>query len=295
MSDSHPPVSPLRQLPEMHRPLVMVGHSAALRRIAEEVTEAAASNVTVLLEGEGGVGRRLIARTIHDRSVRYQGPFLSVNCVCLPDSRLESELFGQAETSIGGREQYGSRGRLEAANGGTVVLQDVGYLSWRLQGRLQRFVESHLVQRIGSASSTPSDVRLMAVTHRGLVHAVTNHAFREDLFSRIAVIHINVPPLRERADDVPALLRYFMAVQSARLGRPAADFTSDALSCLSEYDWPGNVRELRELVERLPQTTTSDRIGVDDLPPALVRRSMSRTMARWGGSPPTSPSAPGQT
>lgn len=292
MSDSYPPVSPLARLPDMHRPLVMVGHSAAMRRIAEEVTEAAASKTTVVLAGEGGVGRRLIARTIHDRSERHHSPFVSVNCVCLPDARLESELFGHVETSAG-REHYGSRGRLEAANGGTLVLQDVGYLSWRLQGRLHRFVDSHMVQRIGSTSSTPSDVRLMAVTRRDLVHAVTNHAFREDLFSRIAVIHIDVPPLRERAEDVPALLRYFMAVQSARLGRPVADLTSDALSCLAEYDWPGNVRELKELAERLSQTT-SDRVGVDDLPPALVRRSMSRTMARWGGSPPPPASPQGQ-
>jgi transcriptional regulator with PAS, ATPase and Fis domain len=291
MSDSHPPVSPLRQLPEVHRPLVMVGHSAAMRRIAEEVTEAAASNTTVVLAGEGGVGRRLIARTIHDRSDRHQGPFVSVNCVCLPDARLESELFGHAETSVGGRDQYGSRGRLEAANGGTLLLQELGYLSWRLQGRLHRFVDSHTVQRVGSTSSTPSDVRLMAITPRHLVHAVTKHPFREDLFSRIPVIHIDVPPLRERADDVPALLRYFMTMQATRLGRPVADLTSDALSCLAEYDWPGNVREVKELAERLSQSATSDRVGVDDLPAAVVRRSMSRTMARWGGSPPPPPTS----
>jgi transcriptional regulator with PAS, ATPase and Fis domain len=273
----------------MHRPLVMVGHSAAMRRIAEQVTEAAASNIAVLLEGESGVGRRLIARTIHDRSDRHQGPFVSVNCVCLPDARLESELFGQADTSTAGRDHHGFRGRLEAANGGSVVLQDVGYLSWRLQGRLHRFIATQTVQRIGSSSSSPSDVRLMAVTHRDLVHAVTNHAFRADLFARIAVIHVDVPPLRERCDDVPALLRYFMAMQSARLGRPIAELTSDALSCLVEYDWPGNVRELKELAERLVKTNIADRIGVDDLPPALVRRSMSRTMARWGASGPVSP------
>jgi DNA-binding NtrC family response regulator len=283
MSHSHTPMSPLRQLPGVDRPLVMVGHSAAMRRITEELTAAADSNVTVLLAGESGSGRRLIARTIHDRSARHAGPFVSVNCVCLPDARLESELFGTTEAS--GRE-LATRGRLEAANGGTVVLQDIGYLSWRLQGRLHRFTETHLVLRNGSTLSTPSDVRLMAITHRKLVHAVSNQTFRDDLFYRMNVIHIDIPPLRDRYEDVPALLRYFMCLQATRLGRSVGELTSDALSCLTEYDWPGNVRELKEVAETLAKTDTSDRVGVDDLPPALVRRSMSRTMARWGAPPP---------
>jgi DNA-binding NtrC family response regulator len=275
---------PLRPLPDMTRPLVLVGHSAAMRRIAEEIAEAAALNATVLITGESGVGRRLIARTIHDRSARQSGPFISVNCVCLPDARLESELFGQAETG-GARESYGSRGRLEAADGGTIVLQDVGYLSWRLQGRLHRFVDTGIVQRVGSSLSTPSDVRLMAITQGSLMHTVRNRVFRDDLFSRITLIHIEVPPLRERCDDVLALLRYFMCVQAGRLARPVADLTSDAQSCLIEYDWPGNVRELKELADHLAATATSERLGVDDLPAALVRRSMSRTMARWNARP----------
>jgi len=282
MSVRSDPVTPLRPLPEMSRPLVMVGHSAAMRRIAQEMTAAAASNLTVLISGESGVGRRLIARTIHERSSRHTGPFVSVNCVCLPDTRLESELFGQVDSSSAGREPYTSRGRLEAADGGTVVLQEVGFLSWRLQGRLHRFVDTHMVQRIGSSLSTRSDVRLVAITHRSLLHTVGFQPFRDDLFSRINLIAIEVPPLRDRSDDVPGLLRYFMCVQSARSGRPLAELTSDALSCLSEYDWPGNVRELKDLAERLAETTTADRIGVDDLPLAVVRRSMSRTMARWG-------------
>lgn len=285
MSSMHAPVSLLRRLPDMSRPLVMVGHSAAIQRIEQEISAAAASNVTVLIAGESGSGRRLIARTIHDRSSRHAGPFVSVNCVCLADARLESELFGHAETGINGRDHYLYRGRLEVADGGTVVLQDVGYLSWRLQGRLLRFTETHKVQGTGSTLSTPSDVRLMAITHRRLVHAINNQAFREDLFYRMNVIHIEVAPLRERSEDVPALCRYFMCVQSARLGRPVVDLTPDALNCLTEYDWPGNVRELKEVAERLVQTNTADRIGVDALPPAIVRRSMSRTMARWVAAP----------
>jgi two-component system NtrC family response regulator len=272
--------SPLRQLPDMSRPLVIVGHSAVMRRIEQEISAATASNVTVLIAGESGAGRRLVARAIHDRSPRHSGPFISVNCVCLPDSRLESELFGQ-DTAVTGREHYISRGRLEAANGGTVVLQDVGYLSWRLQGRLLRFTETHVVRHSSSARSTPSDVRLMAITHRRFARAVTNQAFREDCFYRMNVLHIEVPPLREHSEDVPALCRYFMCLEAARLGRPIVDLMPDALSCLTEYDWPGNVREVKDVAERLVQTITFERIGVDALPPAIVRRSMSRTMARW--------------
>jgi DNA-binding NtrC family response regulator len=283
MSSPYAPASPFRPLPEIDRPPVIVGHSAAMRRIADEITAAATSNVTVLLAGESGSGRRLIARTIHERSARHAGPFVSVNCVCLPDARLESELFGTPEPS--GRE-LATRGRLEAANGGTVVLHDIGYLSWRLQGRLHRFTETHLVQRIGTTLSTPSDVRLIAITHRKLLHALSNQTFRDDLFYRMNVIRVEVPPLRDRYEDVPALLRYFMCMQSARLGQTVGEITSDALSCLTEYDWPGNVRELKDVAEQLARTQTADRVGVDDLPPTIVRRSMSRTVARWGASSP---------
>ena len=280
------PLRPLRPLPEMNRPLVIVGHSAAMQRIAEEVSAASESNVTVLIAGESGVGRRLIARTMHDRSARHAGPFVSVNCICLPDARLESELFGGVPDGSDSRGLQTVRGRLEAADGGTVVLHDVGYLSWRLQSRLLRYTEARELNRLGSPRPMSSDVRLMAITNRRLVHAVTNQAFRDDLFYRMNVIHIEVPPLRERTEDVSALLRYFLCVHAARLGRPMLDLTADALNCLTEYDWPGNVRELKEVAERLVQTHTSDRVAVDELPAAIVRRSMSRTVARWGASAP---------
>ena len=282
------PSNAVRPLPEMTRPLVIVGHSAAMQRISQEVAVAAESNVTVLIAGESGAGRRLIARTIHDRSARHAGPFVSVNCICLPDARLESELFGDSQNGTDSRDAYSCpvRGRLEAADGGTVVLQDVGYLSWRLQGRLLRYTEAREIQRLESAKPVTSDVRLMAITQRRLVHAVANQVFRDDLFYRMNVIHIEVPPLRERTEDISALLRYFLCVHAARVGRPVLDFTSDALNCLTEYDWPGNVRELKEVAERLAQTHTGERVGADDLPPAIVRRSMSRTVARWGSTPP---------
>jgi DNA-binding NtrC family response regulator len=269
----------------MTRPLVIVGHSAAMQRIANEVETAASSDATVLIAGESGAGRRLIARTIHDRSARHAGPFVSVNCVCLPDARLESELFGDVDDLDW--QSHAGRGRLEAADGGTIMLQDVGYMSWRLQGRLLRYVEAREVRRLGLPRPMPSNVRLMAITSRRLVHAVANQAFRDDLFYRMNVIHIEVPPLRDRSEDIPALLRYFICVHAARLGRPVIDVAPDALTCLTDYDWPGNVRELKDVSERLVQRhDSSDRVGVDALPQTIVRRSMSRTVARWGTPAP---------
>ena len=223
---------------------------------------------------------------------------MSVNCVCLPDARLESELFGDVndidwQSHVGRRpEAADGRGRLEAADGGTVMLQDVGYLSWRLQGRLLRYTEAREGRRVGSELMS-SDVRLMAITNRRLVHAVASQAFRDDLFYRMNVIHIEVPPLRERSEDVSALLRYFVCVHAARLGRPVIDFTPDALNCLTDYDWPGNVRELKDVSERLVEThDSSERVGMDALPQKIERRSMSRTVARWASPAPHVPAGP---
>jgi DNA-binding NtrC family response regulator len=274
--------SPARPLPEMSRPLVIVGHSPVMCRIADEIAAAAQSNVTILIAGESGTGRRLIARTIHDHSPRHTGPYVLVNCISLPDARLESELFGDAP-GADGRPSPMVCGRLEAANGGTLVLQDVGYLSWRLQGRLLRHTDARASQQ--PALPLSPDVRLMAITNRRLLHALANQAFRDDLFYRLNVMHIEVPPLRERTEDIAALLRYFFCVHAARLGRPIPGLAPDALNCLLEYDWPGNVRELKELSERLVQTVTADRVGLDDLPAAVVKRSMSNTVARWGHGP----------
>jgi len=258
---------------------VMVGHSRATRQIAREVSAASELDVTVLISGERGVGRRLIARTIHDRSLRHSGPFVWMNCACLPQSRLESELCGDSTAEVKDAAG-GARGMLEAANGGTIVLHEIGQLSRRVQGRLLHFTETKQIQRVGSVQVTRSDARLMAITHRALADAVADHAFRDDLFYRMNVIHIRVPPLRERPEDVPALFRYFLCVQAARLGRPRVDLTHDALSCLADYAWPGNVRELKAMAERLALTCELESVGVDALPVNVVRRSSSRARSR---------------
>jgi two-component system NtrC family response regulator len=265
-------------LPDMDRPLVIVGHSAAMRRISQEISAAALSDVPVLISGEPGVGRRLVARTIHDRSMRYAGPFMSINCALLPDSRLESELFGHVKSGSGDTSEM--RGRLEAADHGTLLLQDVAYLSRQLQGRLLRFTETSQIQRVGSVDLQPSDVRLMAITRRRLVESVSGSTFREDLFYRMNVIHIEVPPLRQRREDVPALFRYFQSVHAARVGRAMVDLTPDALSCLTDYEWPDNVRELKNVAEHLAVSCESERAGVEDLPTEIARGYSSRTVLR---------------
>ncbi|HLG57019.1 MAG TPA: sigma 54-interacting transcriptional regulator [Vicinamibacterales bacterium] len=271
----------------MNRPLVIVGHSAAMRRISQEIAVAALSDVPVLISGEPGVGRRLIARTIHDRSMRYAGPFMSINCALLPDSRLESELFGQVKGS-GADSRSDVRGRLDAANHGTVLLQDVAYLSRRLQGRVLRFTETKQIQKVGALHLQPSDVRLMAISRRRLVDSVSNSTFREDLFYRVNVIHIEVPALRQRREDVPALFKYFQSVHAARLGRPLVDLTPDALHCLIDYDWPDNVRELKNVAEHLAVSCESERAGVEDLPTEIARgfspRSVLRAVPAWAPS-----------
>jgi DNA-binding NtrC family response regulator len=271
----------------MNQPLVIVGHNVVMRRIAQEISAASASEVPVLISGESGVGRRLIARTIHGRSARHDGPFVPVNCACLPESRLEAELFGHAgDGATDARSEM--RGRLDAASHGTIVLREVGCLTERLQGRLLRFMETKEVQRVGSVRVVPTDVRLISITRRRLAHAVADNRFRADLFYRMNVIHIEVPPLRERRDDVPALFRYFMCIHAARLGRPVASLTPDALGCLADYDWPGNVRELKAVAEQLVLTREPGGGGVDALRTEILRRSSWRIGARLS-PPPVSP------
>jgi two-component system response regulator AtoC len=247
-----------------------------MRRISLEISAAANADVPILIAGENGVGRRLIAHTIHDRSARYAGPLISIDCRSLPDSRLECDLFGREPASLADAGDVGGiRGRLEAAHGGTLILQDVDLLSLRLQGRLLRFMETRDVQRVGSVQLRASDVRVVGITQRRLIHAITNRAFREDLFYRMNVIHIEVPPLRERPEDVPALVRYFLCVHAARMGRSMIDLSSSAMACLLEYDWPGNVQELKMVIEHLAETHPSANAGVDALPREIVRRSWS--------------------
>ncbi len=248
----------------------LIGVSAALRTLQEDLEFAARSDAKVLITGESGVGKEVVARLIHQRSGRRNASLVTINCAGLPDTLLESELFGHVRGSFTGA--YRDRpGLLEMANAGTVFMDEVGEMSLRMQALLLRFLESGEVQRVG-ADRTQSrvDVRVIAATNRNLVERIAEKEFREDLYYRLNVIHLLIPPLRERRDDVQVLLPYFLRVYSQRHGVPTPDLSPDALRLLVAYDWPGNVRELKNVVERLVVRARALVVAPEDLPAEIT-------------------------
>jgi transcriptional regulator with GAF, ATPase, and Fis domain len=232
-------------------PAVLIGSSLGIRQVREEIECAARSNAKVLITGESGTGKEIVARLVHDRSHRARGPLVTINCAGVPDSLLESELFGHMKGSFTDAWRD-KRGLLESASGGTVFLDEIGEMTLRMQALLLRFLETGEIQRVGSdRHSQTVNVRVITATHRQLLEQVAEKTFREDLFYRLNVVHIEVPPLRERRDDVPLLLDYFLKIFSEKHGRPLPQLGREAIASLSDYDWPGNVRELRNVTERL--------------------------------------------
>jgi DNA-binding NtrC family response regulator len=249
----------------MRSQLTMLGASAAIASVEEEVEYAARSNAKVLITGESGVGKEVVARLIHERGLRRNAPLVTINCAGVPDSLMESELFGHVKGSFTDAHRD-KMGYLERAHGGTIFMDEIGEMSLRMQALLLRFLETGEIQRVGADRGAPSlDVRVIAATHRRLINLVSEKTFREDLFYRLNVIHIEVPPLRERREDVAVLLRYFLQTfaDSHRLAVP--ELSPAALSQLTHYHWPGNVRELRNVAERLV-LRGSDGIDIDTLP-----------------------------
>ena len=245
---------------------VMLGTSAAMRAIEHEIDVAAACTAKVLITGESGVGKELVARLIHQGSARHASKFVAINCAGLPDSLLESELFGHVRGSFTGAFRD-KKGWLEAAHGGTIFLDEVGEMSLRMQAMLLRFLETGEIQRVGSDRALPPlDVRVIAATHRNLADCVKERTFREDLFYRLNVVHIDVPPLRQRRSDIPVLLNHFLSTFSATHRLPVPDVAPDALERLASYDWPGNVRELKNVAERLVVGARSSRADSGTLP-----------------------------
>ena len=235
----------------MRNQLTMLGVSAAIRNVEEEVEYAARSNAKVLITGESGVGKEVVARLIHERGLRKNAPLVTINCAGVPDSLMESELFGHVKGSFTDAHRD-KMGYLERAHGGTIFMDEIGEMSLRMQAMLLRFLETGEIQRVGADRSLPPlDVRIIAATHRDLAARVTDQSFREDLFYRLNVIHIEVPPLRERRDDIPCLLRYFLETFSNVHRLPVPEIAPVALQRLLAYDWPGNVRELKNVAERL--------------------------------------------
>ena len=255
----------------MKQAMTLVGVSAAIRAVEEEIDHAARCDAKVLITGESGVGKEIVARLIHDGSARTRGPLITINCAGFPDSLLESELFGHVKGSFTDAHRD-KRGWLEAANTGTIFMDEVGEMSLRMQALLLRFLESGEIQRVGSDRKLPPvDVRVITATHRRLVEHIADKTFREDLYYRLNVVHIEVPPLRERREDVVVLLNHFLHMFCDAYQLPVPEVTPDAVNALTASPWPGNVRELRNVAERIALRCREGRISLDMLPIEITR------------------------
>jgi len=244
----------------------IVGQTPEVRDVLAMIDRVAPSDSPVLIYGESGTGKELVARTIHLKSPRAGRPFVSVNCGALPDTLLETELFGHRRGAFSGAVQ--SRvGLFEAAHGGTLFLDEIGEMSPAMQVRLLRVLDSGEVRRVGEERTFHVDVRVIAATNKDLAREAAEGRFRWDLFYRVSTIIVPVPPLRRRREDIPLLVRHFTA--PARGGR-ALRFSAEAMERLMQYDWPGNIRELRNLIERLQILHEGDEVQVSDLPPELT-------------------------
>jgi len=227
----------------------IVGHSAALRRVLQQVELVAPTDATVLIYGETGTGKELIARALHHRSGRHTHALVTLNCAAIPPDLLESELFGHEKGAFTGALTQ-RLGRFELANGGTLFLDEIGDLPLALQPKLLRVLQDHTFERLGSSRPLRTDVRLVAATHRDLLAMVQQGTFREDLYYRLHIFPLTVPPLRARRDDIPVLVRHFAQHYAHQLHKPLASIPAEAMDRLVHYDWPGNVRELQHVIER---------------------------------------------
>jgi two-component system nitrogen regulation response regulator NtrX len=246
----------------------IIGDSAPMRALREQIAIAAPTHGRVLIHGENGSGKELVARAIHEHSGRRQRPFVEVNCAAIPEELIESELFGHergAFTNALARR----RGKFELADGGTLFLDEIGDMSLKTQAKVLRALEEQAFERVGGRETLRVDVRVIAASNRDVVSLIAQGAFREDLFYRLNVIPIEVPPLRARKEDVPALVEHFVRIFCADNGKRLKTVTPAALTYFMTYDWPGNVRELRNMVERLVIMVPADSIGVEHLPPPL--------------------------
>jgi two-component system, NtrC family, response regulator HydG len=260
-----------QRLDDLLRQGNMIGVSPAFRRMMTLVQQVADSSATVLIQGESGTGKELVARAIHERSPRRNGPFVAVNCAALPETLLESELFGYergAFTGAAGRKE----GRFELADGGTLFLDEVADLSPVTQPKILRVLQEGEFERVGGTKTIRVDVRIVTATNQDLATLVRARRFREDLFYRLNVITIVAPPLRDRKEDIPVLAQHFLRVYAAKNNRPLEGFGEEALACLEAYSWPGNVRELENVVERAVVLARGAKVEQSDLPDSVAER-----------------------
>jgi two-component system nitrogen regulation response regulator NtrX len=244
---------------------VMIGESVPMRALRQQIAVAAPTNGRILIYGESGTGKELAAHAIHNSSPRASMSFVELNCAAIPEELIESELFGHTKGAFTGATQA-KRGKFEQADGGTLLLDEVGDMSLKVQAKVLRVLEEQRFEPVGSNTSVKVDVRIIAATNKRLDEEIERGQFRPDLFYRLNVIPFEVPPLRERKEDVPLLVEHFNKRYSLQYGRQPKKFSEDALERLAEYDWPGNVRELRNTVERVVIMSFRETIGGPDLP-----------------------------
>jgi DNA-binding NtrC family response regulator len=252
----------------------IIGQSPAMRQILQKIEQIAPTNASVLVQGESGTGKELVASAIHHHSNRSDGPLVKVNCVALAESLIESELFGHERGAFTGAHRM-RRGRFELADHGTLFLDEVGDLSVATQLKLLRAIQEREIERVGGQTPIAVDVRLIAATNRDLEAAMREGKFREELYYRLKVVTLQIPPLRERPDDIPLLLDYFLDLFCKEHSKSIRGFTQTAKQRLCSFPWPGNVRELRNCVESLVVTTRGEEITLQNLPPLMVPESSS--------------------
>ncbi len=248
----------------------IIGHSEALLSLLDMAARAARSNSTILIRAETGTGKELLARAIHFNSPRREKPFITINCGAIPRDLLESELFGHVKGSFTGAMGH-KTGKVEMANLGTLFLDEIGEMPIELQVKLLRLIQQGEVEKVGAVSANKVDVRIVAATHRNLQAMIEDGSFREDLYYRLAVIPLELPPLRERAEDIPELLQHFFALAKEKVGRPDLVLPEALIPHFQNYRWPGNIRELENVVERLVVLSRGSEITVADLPEFLRR------------------------
>jgi two-component system nitrogen regulation response regulator NtrX len=252
---------------------VMVGESAAISALRGEIAQASPSNGRVLIYGENGTGKELVARNIHHQSLRSGGPFVEVNCAAIPEELIESELFGHTRGAFTGA-LTAKKGKFELADGGTLFLDEVGDMTLKTQAKVLRVLQEQKVEPVGGSGTITVDVRVIAATNKRLEEEIRKGSFREDLFFRLNVIPFQVPPLRERREDIPLLARHFISALSAEYGKRPKELAPSALESLVSQQWPGNVRELRNIIERLVIMTPGDRVEAQHLPAPLLGGSV---------------------
>ena len=268
----------------------LIGESTTLADVIDTATRAARTDASVLITGETGTGKELLAKAIHFNSSRHERPFVIVNCGSIPKDLVESELFGHVKGAFTGALMH-KQGRAEMASGGTLFLDEIGEMPLDIQVRMLRLVQEGEIQKVGSASTTHVDVRIIAATHRNLEEQVQSGAFREDLYYRLAVVPIELPPLRKRLEDIPELVQYFFRQSKDRHHRENLELSPSVISCFTRYDWPGNVRQLANCILRIVVLAPGPEITVNDLPDFLQKAAPPNASAAAASPSPFSSAA----